>query len=216
MAPNVGLFAGHTWARKRVMGLEDRAPTGPELAWMLALVDSTMQQGALGLSTGLEYVPAAYAELEEVVALAGEWLRATAGIYVTHMRDEGVRVSEAVRESLEVGRRAGIPVQINHHKVTGAAQWGWYDPHALTARFGRRRRAGSRARRVSLHGVQHLFGPAVSAMGTRGRGRSLRRACSRPTRPGLASCPRCARSTGSRLDQGPRAFSSGRSTAVRT
>ena len=123
MAPNVGLFAGHTWARKRVMGLEDRAPTGPDLVWMRALVDSTMQQGALGLSTGLEYVPAAYAELDEVVALA-EVAAPYGGIYVTHMRDEGVRVSEALHESLEVGRRAGIPVQINHHKVTGADQWG--------------------------------------------------------------------------------------------
>ncbi len=123
MAPNVGLFAGHTWARERVMGLENRAPTGSELAWMRALVDSTMQQGALGLSTGLEYVPAAYAELDEVVALA-EVAATYGGIYVTHMRDEGVRVVEAVHESLEVGRRAGIPVQINHHKVTGADQWG--------------------------------------------------------------------------------------------
>ncbi len=123
MAPNVGLFAGHTWARERVMGLENRAPTDSELAWMRALVDSTMQQGALGLSTGLEYVPAAYAELDEVVALA-EVAATYGGIYVTHMRDEGVRVMEAVHESLEVGRRAGIPVQINHHKVTGADQWG--------------------------------------------------------------------------------------------
>jgi len=90
---------------------------------MRALVDSTMQQGALGLSTGLEYVPAAYAELDEVVALA-EVAATYGGIYVTHMRDEGVRVVEAVHESLEVGRRAGIPVQINHHKVTGADQWG--------------------------------------------------------------------------------------------
>ncbi len=126
MAPNIGLFAGHTWARERVMGLENRAPTASELAWMRALVDSTMQQGALGLSTGLEYVPAAYAELEEVVALA-EVAATYGGIYVTHMRDEGVRVMEAVRESLEVGRRAGIPVQINHHKVTGADQWGGTD-----------------------------------------------------------------------------------------
>ncbi len=123
MAPNVGLFAGHTWARKRVMGLEDRAPTPAELAWMRALIDSTMEQGALGLSTGLEYVPAAYAAVDEVVALA-EVAAPYGGIYVTHMRDEGVRVIDAVQETLEVGRRAGIPVQINHHKVTGAAHWG--------------------------------------------------------------------------------------------
>lgn len=123
IAPNVGLFAGHTWIRKRVMGLENRPPTDEELAWMVALVDSSMQQGALGLSTGLEYVPAVFADTDEIVALA-EAAAPYGGIYVTHMRDEGVRVLESISETLEVGRRAGIPVQINHHKVTGAAHWG--------------------------------------------------------------------------------------------
>jgi len=123
MAPNVGLFAGHTWIRKRVMGLENRPPTDEELAWMVALVDSSMQQGALGLSTGLEYVPAVFAGTDEIVALA-EVAAPYGGIYVTHMRDEGVRVLESISETLEVGRRAGIPVQVNHHKVTGAAHWG--------------------------------------------------------------------------------------------
>lgn len=124
MAPNVGLFAGHTWIRKRVMGLANRAPTAAELAWMEALVDSSMQQGALGLATGLEYVPATYADVDEVAALAAVAAR-HGGIYVTHMRDEGAAVMESLRETLEVGRRAGIPVQVNHLKVTGAAQWGW-------------------------------------------------------------------------------------------
>jgi N-acyl-D-aspartate/D-glutamate deacylase len=123
-APNVGLFAGHTWIRTRVMGLENRAPTAAELAWMRALVDSSMQQGALGLSTGLEYVPAAYAGVDEVAALA-EVASRHGGIYVTHLRDEGPGVLDALRETLEVGRRARIPVQVNHLKVTGAAQWGW-------------------------------------------------------------------------------------------
>lgn len=123
MAPNVGLFAGHTWARKRVMGLDDSAPTAEELAWMEALVDSTMQQGALGLATGLEYAPAVYSEVEEVAALAAVAAR-YGGSYVTHMRDEGVHVMDAIRETLEVGRRAQIPVLVNHHKVTGADQWG--------------------------------------------------------------------------------------------
>ncbi len=124
MAPNVGLFAGHTWIRKRVMGLANRAPTTTELAWMEALVDSSMQQGALGLATGLEYVPATYATVDEVAALATIAAR-HGGIYVTHMRDEGASIMAALRETLEVGRRARIPVQVNHLKVTGAAQWGW-------------------------------------------------------------------------------------------
>ncbi len=124
MAPNVGLFAGHTWMRKRVMGLANRAPSAAELAWMQALVDSSMRQGALGLATGLEYVPAVYATLDEIVALS-EVAARYGGIYVTHMRDEGAGVMASLRETLDVGRRAGIPVQVNHLKVTGAAQWGW-------------------------------------------------------------------------------------------
>jgi N-acyl-D-amino-acid deacylase len=68
-APNVGFFAGHTWIRKRVMGLDDRAPSATELAHMVALVDSSMQQGALGLATGLEYIPATYAGTDELIAM---------------------------------------------------------------------------------------------------------------------------------------------------
>jgi N-acyl-D-amino-acid deacylase len=124
MTPNIGLFAGHTWIRKRVMGLTNRAPSASELAWMRALVDSAMRQGALGLSTGLEYVPATYANVDEIVALADVAAR-YGGTYVTHLRDEGVAVFEATREALEVGHRARIPVQVNHLKITGAAQWGW-------------------------------------------------------------------------------------------
>ncbi len=123
MAPNVGLFAGHTWIRKRVMGLEDRSPTDEELDRMRELVAQAMRRGALGLSTGLEYVPAIYAEVDEIVALA-EVAAHFGGIYVTHLRDEGPRVVDAVDEALQIGRRAGLPVQINHLKVTGAAQWG--------------------------------------------------------------------------------------------
>jgi N-acyl-D-aspartate/D-glutamate deacylase len=106
------------------MGLVDRAPTRGELDWMRALVDSSMQQGALGLSSGLEYVPATYADTDEIVALA-EVAAPYGGVYVTHMRDEGLGVMESIGQTLEVGRRAGIPVQVNHLKVTGAAQWGW-------------------------------------------------------------------------------------------
>ncbi len=123
MAPNIGLFSGHTWIRKRVMGLENRSPTDEELTWMMALVDSSMQQGALGLSTGLEYVPAVFAKTDEILELAKIAARYK-GIYVTHMRDEGVRVIDSIRETLEIAKNADIPVQINHHKVTGAAHWG--------------------------------------------------------------------------------------------
>ena len=124
MAPNVGLFAGHTWIRRRVMGLANRDPTPQELDEMRALVDQSMRQGALGLATGLEYVPASFAKTPEVIALASV-AAAYGGSYVTHMRDEGPRLLESVDEAIRIGREAGLPVLINHHKATGAAQFGW-------------------------------------------------------------------------------------------
>ena len=121
--PNVAFFAGHTWIRKRVLGLADRAPSEAELAHMVALVDSSMRQGAFGLATGLEYVPATYAATDELVALARAAAR-QGGLYVTHLRDEGPRVGAAVREALRVGREGGLPVHLNHLKLAGAAQFG--------------------------------------------------------------------------------------------
>ncbi len=124
VAPNVGFFAGHTWTRKRVIGLEDRAPTPDELERMRALVDSTMQMGALGLSTGLLYVPANYAETEEVIELAKVAAR-HGGIYSSHMRNEARGLIESVAELIRIAAEAGIPAQIQHHKAVGVGQWGW-------------------------------------------------------------------------------------------
>ena len=124
MAPNMAFFAGHSWTRQRVMGLENRAPTPAELKHMKALVDSSMAQGAMGLSTGLLYVPANYATTEEVIELA-KVAAARGGIYVTHMRNEGSGLLESVAEVIRIADEAHIPAQINHHKATGMAQWGW-------------------------------------------------------------------------------------------
>lgn len=122
-APNVGFFAGHTWTRKQVLGMDDRAPTAAELEEMKRYVEETMQDGALGFSTGLLYVPANYAETEEVIALAKVAAR-YGGIYYTHMRDEASQLLESVREAIRIGTEAGMPVQINHFKVMGPANWG--------------------------------------------------------------------------------------------
>jgi N-acyl-D-aspartate/D-glutamate deacylase len=124
VALNVGFFAGHTWTRRRVLGNDNRAPTAAELDEMRRLVDQTMREGALGLSTGLLYVPANFAETEEVIALA-EVAARHGGIYVTHMRDEATGLLDSVAESIRIGREAGIPVQIQHHKAVGETQWGW-------------------------------------------------------------------------------------------
>lgn len=122
-APNVGFFAGHTWTRRRVLGMDDRPPTGDELEEMKRLVEESMEDGALGLSTGLRYTPAAYAETGEVVELARVASR-HGGIYVSHLRDEGPGVVSSVRELIEIADRAQIPAQIQHHKTMGVAQWG--------------------------------------------------------------------------------------------
>ena len=124
MAPNVGFFAGHTWTRKQVLGLENRAPAADELEEMKALVEQSMREGALGLSTGLLYVPANFAETEEVIELARVASR-HGGIYVSHMRNEASGLLASVAEVIRIADEADIPAQINHHKAAGAAQWGW-------------------------------------------------------------------------------------------
>ena len=123
VAPNVGFFAGHSWVRKEVLGLENRDPTPSELERMKSLVEQSMKQGALGLSTGLLYVPANYAKTEEVIELANVAAR-HGGIYVTHMRNEGSGLLDSVAEAIRIGREAGLPVQIQHHKAVGKPQWG--------------------------------------------------------------------------------------------
>jgi N-acyl-D-amino-acid deacylase len=123
VAPNVGFFAGHNWIRRTVMGTDNRAPTAQELVSMKTYVDGSMKDGALGLSTGLRYVPGAYARSEEIIELAGV-AASYGGIYVSHVRDEGPGVLESVREVIQIAREAGLPGQVQHHKVMGAAQKG--------------------------------------------------------------------------------------------
>jgi len=123
VSPNTLWTAGHTWLRKRVMGTENRAPSAAELDTMRAYVSRAMDDGAYGLGTGLEYIPAAYAELPELIALATAARRANS-VYVTHLRDEGAALELALAEAVEVGRRSGQPVHISHLKSTGTANWG--------------------------------------------------------------------------------------------
>jgi dihydroorotase/N-acyl-D-amino-acid deacylase len=123
VSPNVALFVGHGTVRDAVMGAANRFATPAELERMEGLVAEAMRQGALGLSTGLAYVPGTYAPTDEIVALA-EVARQHGGIYISHMRDEGGGVLESVRETIAIGERARIPVQISHHKVGGRRQFG--------------------------------------------------------------------------------------------
>lgn len=120
---NLALLVGHNTIRKQVMGTENRAPTSEELEEMKQLVERAMQEGAVGLSTGLKYVPGAYANTDEVVELAKVAARHD-GFYATHMRAEGLELLKAVQEAIEIGQRAHLPVQISHHKAMGKSMWG--------------------------------------------------------------------------------------------
>ncbi|MDH4062893.1 MAG: D-aminoacylase [Acidobacteriota bacterium] len=122
-APNLALFVGHGTIREQVMGTANRRATGGEVEQMQALVAQAMRDGALGLSTGLAYVPGTYSTTEELIALS-KTARQYGGIYVSHMRDEGGGVLESVRETIRIGEEAGIPVHISHHKVGGRRQFG--------------------------------------------------------------------------------------------
>ena len=120
---NVASFVGATQLRKVVVGRDARPPSPHELAAMVALVDTAMMQGALGVSTSLVYAPAFYATTEELVALARAAAR-HGGIYATHLRDEGARVDEAIDEALAIATAAGLPVEIWHLKRAGEQNWG--------------------------------------------------------------------------------------------
>ncbi|MFK7957878.1 MAG: M14 family zinc carboxypeptidase [Lysobacterales bacterium] len=122
--PNVGFFAGHGRIREAVMGRDNRPPTEPELAQMQTLVEAEMSAGALGLSSGLYYVPGSYSDTTELVALASAASK-TGGVYDTHMRSESaVGLIDAVTEALAIGRQANIPVHISHLKALGSKAWG--------------------------------------------------------------------------------------------
>jgi len=120
---NVATLVGHNSVRRTVMGLDNRAPSAKELEQMQALVDQAMQDGAVGFSTGLLYVPGTYAKTEEVISLA-EVASRHGGVYASHMRDQGERLHESIDEAVRVGREANMPVQISHFKLKGPARWG--------------------------------------------------------------------------------------------
>jgi N-acyl-D-aspartate/D-glutamate deacylase len=122
-APNTAFFAGHNAIRTRVMGTANRAPTPAELEQMKAMVAQAMDEGAIGLSTGLRYVPGIYSRTEEVIALA-KVAAERGGFYASHIRDEGEGVVDAVREVVRIAREAGLPAQVSHHKIMGQPQWG--------------------------------------------------------------------------------------------
>ena len=123
---NMGFMAGHNKIRKKIMQLENRAPTKKELDRMIAMADQAMDEGAFGLSTGLKYLPGNFAKIDEVIALS-RVVANKGGVYSTHLRDEGIAIMPAIEETIEIGQKANIPIILTHHKVIGKPMWGKSD-----------------------------------------------------------------------------------------
>ncbi len=139
MGINLATYVGATQVRRVVIGDDNRAPTAAELERMKALVRGAMHDGAVGLSTSLQYAPAMYAKTEELIALAAEAGK-LGGIYASHIRDEGDGVLPALDEAIKIGREGHLPVEIWHLKAAGKANWGRMPE--IVARIEQARKSG--------------------------------------------------------------------------
>jgi N-acyl-D-amino-acid deacylase len=158
-ALNFATLVGHNTVRRAVMGTERRDATAGELEKMRALVRQAMLDGAVGFSTGLQYVPGTYAPTSEIVELAtvaGQH----GGLYASHMRNEGTELEKAVAETLQVGEAAQCPVQISHLKVDSPANWG-ASARAL-AQIDAARKKG-----LAVNADQYAYSAASSSLGIR-------------------------------------------------
>jgi N-acyl-D-amino-acid deacylase len=120
---NLGTLVPATMARREVVGQDNRKATPEELSRMEAFVDRAMSNGAFGLSSALIYPPGAYADTDELIALARVAARHN-GIYISHVRGESFRVQQAIAEAIQIGDTAKLPVVIFHIKVAARKQWG--------------------------------------------------------------------------------------------
>ena len=120
---NLGTFVGATQVREYVIGYDDRPPTPAELEQMKQLVAEAMKDGALGVSTSLQYVPARFAKTDEIVELA-KVAHQYGGIYISHQRSEANAIDDSMKEVFEIARRAHIPAEIWHFKTAYQKNWG--------------------------------------------------------------------------------------------
>jgi len=120
---NVATLIGHNDVRKAAMGSANRLPSESEMQRMEQIVEDAMKSGAVGFSTGLIYIPGTYSKTEEVVRLAKVAAKYN-GVYASHIRNEGDSVAPAIREAINIGKEAVIPVEISHFKVSGQQNWG--------------------------------------------------------------------------------------------
>ena len=139
MGINLASYVGATQVRRMVLGDADRAPSAAELERMKELVRDAMREGAIGVSTSLQYAPAPFAKTDELIALAAEASR-FGGVYASHIRDEGTGIFAALDEAFRIGREAHIPVEIWHLKAGSKAMWGRMPE--IIARIEAARRSG--------------------------------------------------------------------------
>lgn len=159
VAVNFATLIGHNTVRNAVMGSENRDPSVSELSKMKALVWKGMADGAVGFSTGLQYVPGTYSKTPEIIELA----RVAAndgGLYASHMRNEGTALEEAVQETLRVGEASRARVQISHLKVDSPSRWG-ASAKALQLMDG------ARARGMVVEADQYAYTAASSSLDIR-------------------------------------------------
>lgn len=159
---NAGLYVGHNSVRLKVMGAEDRAPTPNELETMKQLVDSAMKQGALGLSTGLFYVPGKYSKTEEVIELAKVAAAYDGAIYDTHDRDlgaayKGVGYDASVKEAIRIAEESGLRGIFSHFTPQGRHNYG-------RGHVGAKLINDARARGVSMWAAQHPYTATQSSL----------------------------------------------------
>ncbi len=158
-AVNFATLFGHNTVRRAVMGTADRSPTIPEMNRMKGLVWKAMTDGAVGFSTGLQYVPGTYSKTFEVMELAHVAGNA-GGVYASHMRNEGTALEESVAETIRIGELTGARVQISHLKVDSPNRWG-ASAKALALIDE------ARARGVAVEADQYAYTAASSSLGIR-------------------------------------------------
>ncbi len=141
ISPNLASFVGATTVRVHELGEGDVQPTPAQLARMRALVREAMDEGAMGVGSSLIYAPATFAKTPELTALVTEAGKC-GGMYISHMRNEGPTLLEAIDELVEISRRSGAPAEIYHFKQSGSANWGKLD--AAVTRVNAARAKGQR------------------------------------------------------------------------
>jgi N-acyl-D-amino-acid deacylase len=158
-AINFATLIGHNTVRSAAMGSENRAPKLAELMHMRSLVWKAMADGAIGFSTGLQYVPGTYAKTAEIVDLARVAANA-GGIYTSHMRNEGTELEQAIAETIRVGEATGERVEISHLKVDSPSRWGASEK--ALAMIDAARRKG-----IAVKADQYAYTAASSSLGIR-------------------------------------------------